>query len=103
MKKNKDINHIYDRISMINEKEFGLIERVCKLQEEVGELSAEALKQIGYKKSDLSQEEIRKNILLETVDCLIMTMDILSTQGFSKEEIVDIAESQISKWIKNKI
>ena len=72
-----------------------------KLQEEVGELSAEALKQIGFKSHDTTLDKIRDNILLEAVDCLIMSLDILSQQGFSKKEIIDKANSQIEKWISN--
>jgi hypothetical protein len=40
-------------------------------------------------------------ILLESVDCLIMSLDILSHQGFSRKEIVDMANIQIEKWILN--
>jgi hypothetical protein len=97
-----NLDYIYDLIKNIsNFQKFGLIERVCKLQEEVGELSAEALKSIGFKKSDLDKEEIRKNILLEAVDCLIMSMDILAIQNFSKKEIIEMANSQIEKWLNN--
>jgi len=78
---------------------YGLSERVVKLQEEVGELSAEVLKLRGFKKSDLSKDEIRNNILLETVDCLIMSMDILSHEKFQKKEIIEIADKQIEKWL----
>jgi hypothetical protein len=98
----EDLDYIYDLIKNVSKFEgYGLIERVCKLQEEVGELSAEALKSIGFKKNKLSSEEIRKNILLEAVDCLIMSMDILSHQKFSKKEIIEMVDSQIEKWLNN--
>lgn len=98
----EDFDYIYTLIQNVSELEgYGLIERVCKLQEEVGELSAETLKLIGFKNSKLTEEEIKKNILLEAVDCLIMSMDILSTQGYSKDEIIKMADSQISKWVSN--
>ena len=98
----EDLDYIYDLIKNVSKFEgCGLIERVCKLQEEVGELSAEALKSIGFKKSELNTEQIKKNILLEAVDCLIMSMDILSNQGFSKKEIIEMADSQIEKWLNN--
>jgi hypothetical protein len=98
----EDFDYIYTLIQNVAELEgFGLLERVCKLQEEVGELSAETLKLIGFKNSSLSDKEIKQNILLEAVDCLIMSMDILSTQGYSKDEIIKIADSQISKWVSN--
>lgn len=105
MSKVKEFNnfdYIYEMIQNVSSLEgYGLLERVCKLQEEVGELSAEALKLIGFKYSSLSEIEIKRNILLETVDCLIMSMDILTNQNFSKKEIVEMADSQINKWLNN--
>ena len=98
----EDSDYIYELIQGVSSLEkFGLLERVCKLQEELGELSAEVLKSIGFKNSDLTLDQIRENILLESVDCLIMSLDILSYQGFSRKEIVDMANSQIEKWILN--
>ena len=98
----ENFDYIYELIQNVSELEgYGLIERVCKLQEEVGELSAETLKIIGFKNSNLTKEQIKENILLESVDCLIMSMDILSTQGYSKDEIIKMADSQINKWINN--
>ena len=98
----ENFDYIYELIQNVSELEgYGLIERVCKLQEEVGELSAETLKMIGFKNSNLTKEQIKENILLESVDCLIMSMDILSTQGYSKDEIIKMADSQINKWVNN--
>jgi acetyl-CoA carboxylase alpha subunit len=98
----ENFDYIYELIQNVSELEgYGLIERVCKLQEEVGELSAETLKIIGFKNSNLTKEQIKENILLESVDCLIMSMDILSTQGYSKDEIIKMADSQINKWVNN--
>jgi hypothetical protein len=98
----EDFDYIYELIQNVSELEgYSLIERVCKLQEEVGELSAETLKMIGFKNSNLTKEQIKENILLESVDCLIMSMDILSTQGYSKDEIIKMADSQINKWVNN--
>ena len=98
----ENFDYIYNLIQSVSELEgYGLIERVCKLQEEVGELSAETLKLIGFKNSNLAESEIRRNILLEGVDCLIMSMDILSTQGYTKDEIIKMADSQINKWVSN--
>ena len=98
----EDFDYIYELIQNVSKLEgYGLLERVCKLQEEVGELSAEVLKSIGFKYSTLEQSEIRRNILLEAVDCLIMSMDILANQEFSKNEIIRMADSQIDKWLSN--
>jgi hypothetical protein len=97
---NEDLDYIFDLVKNVSSAQvYGLSERVVKLQEEVGELSAEVLKLRGFKKSDLSKDEIRNNILLETVDCLIMSMDILSHEKFQKKEIIEIADKQIEKWL----
>jgi len=105
MSKVKEFNnfdYIYEIIQNVSSLQgYGLLERVCKLQEEVGELSAEALKMIGFKHSNLSEIEIQRNILLEAVDCLIMSMDILTNQKFSKKEIIEMADSQVDKWLNN--
>lgn len=104
MKKTKinNLDRLYNEIENIQKKEtFGLLERICKLQEELGELSAEVLKSINYKKSKLSKDEISENILLESIDCLIMSMDIIAYQGHNKDRILEIAESQIKKWKSN--
>ena len=77
------------------------MERCLKLGEEYGELSAEFLKLSGYKRSDLSESQIRQNILLESTDCLIMILDIMSNMGFTKREIVEMAEKQVNKWLNN--
>jgi len=97
---NEDLDYIFDLVKNVSSAQgYGLSERVIKLQEEVGELSAEVLKLRGFKKSDLSKDEIRNNILLETVDCLIISMDILSHEKFQKKEIIEIADKQIEKWL----
>ena len=96
------IDYVYDLV--MNASKFenpGLLERGLKLGEEYGELSAEILKLIEYKRTNESKEDIRKNILLESTDCLIMVFDIMSQMGFTKEEICDMSESQVNKWMKN--
>lgn len=96
------IDYVYELV--MNASKFenpGLIERCLKLGEEYGELSAEILKLIEYKRTTESKDDIRKNILLESTDCLIMIFDIMSQMGFTKEEICEMSESQVNKWMKN--
>lgn len=96
------IDYVYDLVMNASKFESpGLLERGLKLGEEYGELSAEILKLIEYKRTNESKEDIRKNILLESTDCLIMVFDIMSQMGFTKEEICDMSESQVNKWMKN--
>lgn len=96
----EDFDYIFELIKNVTSIQgYGLTERVIKLQEEVGELSAEVLKLKGFKNSELSKEEIKNNILLETVDCLIMSMDILNYGKFQKKDIIEVADKQIEKWL----
>ena len=96
------IDYVFDLVSNVSQyEEHGIIERGLKLGEEYGELSAEILKLAGYKRSLESKEEINNNILLESTDCLIMIFDIMTQMGFKKEQICNMAEKQVNKWITN--
>ncbi len=96
------IDYVYDLVTNASKYEkHGLIERGLKLGEEYGELSAEILKLAEYKRSEESKEKIEHNILLESTDCLIMIFDIMTHMNFTKEQICDMAESQVNKWLKN--
>jgi hypothetical protein len=96
------IDYVYDLVTNASKYEkHGLLERGLKLGEEYGELSAEILKLIEYKRSNESKEKIKENILLESTDCLIMIFDIMTNMGFTKEQICDMAEHQVNKWLTN--
>ena len=95
------IDSVFDSVKKASKYERdGLLERCLKLGEEYGELSAEILKTIGYKRSTESKEKIRENILLESSDCMIMIFDIMIQMGFTKKEISDMSDRQINKWLK---
>jgi hypothetical protein len=96
------IDYVFDLVTNASQYESpGLLERGLKLGEEYGELSAEILKLSGYKRTNESKENIEYNILLESTDCLIMIFDIMTQMGFKKEQICDMAEKQVNKWLKN--
>ena len=95
-----DFNYIYELVKQTASEEKGsLVEKGLKLNEEVGELSAELLKLVEYKHTRESKEQIMQNALLESVDSLIMVFDIMIKLGLSKDEIVETAEKQINKWL----
>ena len=96
------MDQVFDLVKKVSflEKE-GLVERGLKLGEEYGELSAEILKFVGYKKNSESKDEIKNKILLESTDCLIMIFDIMNQMNFTKEEICNMADKQINKWTNN--
>jgi hypothetical protein len=94
------IDYVYDLVINASKYEkHGLIERGLKLGEEYGELSAEILKLKGYKRTTEDEGRINYNILLESTDCLIMVFDIMAHMGFTKEQICDMAEKQVNKWL----
>jgi len=94
------VDYVFDLVKTASRYENpGLMERCLKLGEEYGELSAEILKTVGYKRSNESKEKIRENILLESSDCMIMIFDIMIEMGFTKQEISDMSERQINKWM----
>lgn len=96
------IDYVYDLVTNASKYESpGILERCLKLGEEYGELSAEILKLDGYKRTTENKSKIENNILLESTDCLIMVFDIMTNMGFTKEQICDMAERQVNKWIKN--
>lgn len=96
------VDYVFDLVTNASQYESeGLLERGLKLGEEYGELSAEILKFVGYKKNSETKEQINYNILLESTDCLIMIFDIMTQMGFKKEQICDMAEKQVNKWLKN--
>ena len=96
------IDYVYDLVTNASKYEkHGLLERGLKLGEEYGELSAEILKLKGYKRTTEDEGRIHYNILLESTDCLIMIFDIMTQMGFKKEQICNMAERQVNKWITN--
>ena len=82
------------------EKQVTIAEKGLKLTEEVGELAAELLKITGYKYTNDTKEEAIQKSLLESCDVLIMTFGIMIQLGFTKQQIVDMTESQVNKWLK---
>lgn len=95
-----DFNYIYELVKETSSIEKGtLVEKGLKLNEEVGELSAELLKLVEYKHTNETKDQIMKNALGESVDSLIMVFDIMIKLGFTKDEIVETAEKQINKWL----
>jgi NTP pyrophosphatase (non-canonical NTP hydrolase) len=100
---NNNIDYIYDLVRQACERESGIniVDKGLKLSEEVGELAAEILKLRGIKFTELNEQEIKKKILLESCDVLIMIFSIMYEMNFSKEEIVEMTKSQIEKWINS--
>lgn len=94
------IDNAFESVKSVSKYENdGIMERILKLGEEYGELSAEVLKLYKYKRTSESKEKIINNILLESTDCMIMIFDIMIKMGFTKNEICSMTENQVNKWL----
>ena len=95
------IDYLYSLVQNVVklENKGTLSDKGLKLCEEVGELAAELLKFSGYKHSNDTPEQYTQKALLESVDCMIMIFHIMIDLGFTKQQIVEMCESQINKWL----
>jgi NTP pyrophosphatase (non-canonical NTP hydrolase) len=106
-----DLNYVFSLIRKASNsiERTALIKKALKLNEEVGELSAEVLREDGYKDSTYTKEEIRRRIIEEAVDSLVMIGDILNDVKATDSEIIDCTEDAVTKWLtkldekKNKV
>jgi NTP pyrophosphatase (non-canonical NTP hydrolase) len=108
------MDQIIDRINRLSKIDSkNLLETCIKIQEEVGELSAELLKLRGKKGSNGQLKfQIEQNILEECCDVIIMTHSLLNKLKFNRTKIkkalnkkMDKAEINVKKqklW-KNKL
>lgn len=101
MEELQSIDYIYDLVCKVSplEKSNNIYSKGLKLNEEVGELSAEILKLINYKYHNDTEEQILQNLLEEAADSLIQVFDILAFLKYTKEEIIEASEKKIDKWL----
>jgi NTP pyrophosphatase (non-canonical NTP hydrolase) len=97
----QSIDYIYDLVCKVSplEKSNNISSKGLKLNEEVGELSAEILKLINYKYHNDTEEQIRQNLLEEAADSIIQVFDILADLKYTKEELIEASEKKIDKWL----
>ena len=79
-------------------KSMTVSDKLVKLQEEVGEISAAHLKQLGYKPSKNSIKSIRDNKKEEYADALIVIYDLILADGFTFEEVEEELDKGVEKW-----
>lgn len=94
-------DYVYDLVKNACklERKVTIAEKGLKLTEEVGELAAELLKLTGYKHTNDTREEALQKSLLESVDTMIMIFGIMIHLGFTKQQIIEMTESQVGKWL----
>ena len=97
----QSIDYIYDLVCKVSplENSNNISSKGLKLNEEVGELSAEILKLIKYKYHNDTEEQIRQNLLEEAADSIIQVFDILADLKYTKEELIEASEKKIDKWL----
>ncbi len=97
----QSIDYIFDLVCKVSplEKSNNISSKGLKLNEEVGELSAEILKLIKYKYHTDTEEQIRQNLLEEAADSIIQVFDILADLKYTKEELIEASEKKIDKWL----
>ncbi len=69
-----------------------------KCGEELGELCAEVLKYVDYKKSKETNKSILKKIKSEGTDAIIAILNVLNLVDTEKQEIIDHTTSAVEKW-----
>ena len=105
-----NLKSLQEKVRELNEKtkphyklytqtEKEILTKTVKLNEEVGELSAEILKLINYKHHNNTEEQIRQNLLEEAADSIIQVFDILADLKYTKEELIEASEKKIDKWL----
>jgi hypothetical protein len=53
----------------------------------------------GYKFTNDSEKEVIQKALLESCDVMIMIFGMMIQLGFTKQQIVEMTEHQINKWL----
>ncbi len=98
-----DMNYLFALITCASllAGKTDIVYKVAKLNEEDGELSAEILKKAGYKNSDAPDSELRRRIIEEAVDVLLMAGDILTAVQANDAEMIECGEAAIEKWLTN--
>ena len=93
------MDKIRQRINRLSKLDNKTIQEKCiKIQEEVGELSAEILKLHGKKGSNgLNKKQIEDNILEECCDIIIVTHSLLHKMAYSRNRIKNAFNRKLDK------
>ena len=95
----EQMNEIYWKLKKLSRHNIkNTIESCVKIQEEVGELSAELLKFRGKKgHRGLTQEQLDENILEECCDIINMTLFFMIKRKYSYKRIMKAFKRKINK------
>lgn len=92
------IDEILKRLSKKERK--NVMQRMCKLQEECGELAVAVLRKHNLKHGGGTKENIHQNVLEEGCDVIIIALSILGAYKFTKQDVEDRMLVKMKKWEK---
>ena len=98
------MDKIFKRISLISKSDNkNILEKCIKIQEEVGELSAELLKLRGKKGSNgIKIPQLKENILEECCDVIIITFSLINALKYNKSRINVAFHKKLDKVALNR-
>lgn len=89
------------RLNKISKKSYSTLpEKALKLSEEVGELAQVVLAKIGATNVSKSgqSDNIDKKILEETIDVIIVALDLVNSLNCPDFVFKDLINQKLSKW-----
>lgn len=90
--------NLFDTITSIKEHR-DTNGKAVKLMEEVGELAAAILQSQGLKGlGNKTNKQVYTNLLEESCDCIIIILKIISDNGFTYEDMLNMCDTKIEKW-----
>ncbi|MFW5847806.1 MAG: hypothetical protein ACOCVF_02720 [bacterium] len=94
---------LIQRIKEVSENDEASAEQLAlKGMEELGELAAGLFMDSGYKRTTLTEQEVKENILEEVIDVIICMLAILERKNLLNEEAVEeMFNKKIKKWNKS--
>ena len=100
----EQMDKIIKRISLLSKNDNkNILEKCIKIQEEVGELSAELLKLRGKKGSNgIKIPQLKENILEECCDIIIITFSLINALKYTQPRIETAFHRKLDKVALNR-
>jgi NTP pyrophosphatase (non-canonical NTP hydrolase) len=95
---------ILEKIKLAREndprKSMTVSDKMVKLQEEIGEIAAAHMRELGLKprSEGMTIKSVRDNKKEEYADALIVIYDMILADGFTFEEIKEELNKGVDKW-----
>lgn len=92
----KEIVKIVKELSKKEKKD--LKERMVKMYEEMGELSAAVLQHLGLKGTKKTPLQVKENILEESVDVFMLTLSLFPLLDYEPDDFLKMLHKKMKKW-----